>query len=178
MSQLIAIAYPDVATATMVRDRLFAMQKENLITLQDAAIAERKQDGKIKLHQVNSTVGVGAAGGALWGGLIGLLFFMPLLGMAMGAAAGAAGGALTDVGVDDDFMKQLGDKMEPGTAALFLLVVDSTPDKVIPDIAQYGGHIMKTSLSHDQEEQLKETVAAAQTSAPAQPASQPTAARP
>lgn len=162
MSHLVAVSYPDVATAIMVRERLFAMQKENLITLEDAAVVERTDDGKIKLHQINSTVGVGAAGGALWGGLIGLLFFMPLLGMALGAAGGAAGGAMTDVGVDDDFMKQLGEKLEPGTAALFLLVVNSTPDKVIPQIAQYGGHILQTSLSSEDEAQLRAAAQAAQ----------------
>lgn len=118
-------------------------------------------DGKIKLHQSNSTTGFGAASGALWGGLIGLIFFMPLLGMALGAGAGALGGSMTDVGVDDDFMKQLSAKLEPGTAALFLLVVNSTPDKVIPQVAQYGGHIIQTSLSTDQEAHLREAVQAA-----------------
>ncbi|MFE3451285.1 DUF1269 domain-containing protein [Nonomuraea sp. NPDC059194] len=162
MSHLIAISYPDVNTASLVRDRLFEMQKQKLITLADACVVERRQDGKIKLHQAASMTGMGAASGALWGGLIGLLFFMPLLGMALGAAGGAAGGALTDVGVDDKFMKDLGAKLEPGTAALFLLVVQSTPDKVIPDIAQYGGHILQTSLGHEEEEQLRETVKAAQ----------------
>ncbi|MFI6499940.1 DUF1269 domain-containing protein [Nonomuraea typhae] len=161
MSNLIVVSYPDVTTAETVRDRLFELQKQNLITLEDAAIVERKDDGKIKLHQVTSTTGVGAAGGALWGGLIGLLFFMPLLGMALGAAAGAAGGALTDVGVNDDFMKELGEKMAPGTAALFLLVVQSTPDKVIEQVGPYGGEIIKTSLSTEDEKHLKETVAAA-----------------
>lgn len=164
MSNLIVIAYPDVATATTVRDRLFGMQKENLITLEDAAVVEHQPDGKIKLHQVRSTVGMGAAGGALWGGLIGLLFFMPLLGMAIGGAAGAAGGAMADVGVDNKFMEQLGTKLPPGGAALFLLVVKSTPDKVISEIAPYGGDIIKTSLSEEQETHLKEAVKLAQTS--------------
>lgn len=161
MSHLIAISYPDLQTAMSVRDRLGQMQKQNLIMLEDAAVVERRQDGKIKLHQATSMAGIGATGGALWGGLIGLLFFMPLLGMALGAAAGAAGGALTDVGVDDKFMRDLAADLEPGTAALFLLVVRSTPDKVVPEIAQYGGHIMQTSLSHEQEEQLRATVEAA-----------------
>ncbi|MEV4398669.1 DUF1269 domain-containing protein [Nonomuraea sp. NPDC049607] len=161
MSNLIAIAYPDVQTAMSVRDRLGQMQKENLIKLADAAVVERREDGKIKLHQATSLAGMGAAGGALWGGLIGLLFLMPLLGMALGAAGGAVGGALTDTGVNDDFMRELGAKLEPGTAALFLLVVQSTPDKVIPEIAQYGGDILQTSLSHEQEEQLRATAEAA-----------------
>ncbi|MEU7000243.1 DUF1269 domain-containing protein [Nonomuraea sp. NPDC046570] len=171
MSHLVAIAYPDANTAIQVRDRLFAMQKEKLITLEDAAVVERQQDGNIKLHQVASAVGMGAAGGALWGGLIGLLFFMPLLGMALGAAGGAASGKMTDLGVDDKFMKDLGEDLTPGTAALFLLVVKSTPDKVVPEIAQYGGHILKTSLSTEAETRLRETLEAAE--AQARPGTQP-----
>ncbi|MBN6051792.1 DUF1269 domain-containing protein [Nonomuraea sp. RK-328] len=158
MSNLIVIAYPDVATATSVRDRLLDLQRQNLITMEDVAVVERRTDGKIKLHQATSMTGMGAASGALWGGLIGLLFFMPLFGMALGAAAGAAGGAMTDVGVNDDFMREIAAKMEPGTAALFVLVVKSTPDKVIPEIQPYGGHILQTSLSQDQEAQLREMV--------------------
>ncbi|GAA3140167.1 DUF1269 domain-containing protein [Nonomuraea roseoviolacea] len=158
MSNLIVIAYPDVATATTVRDRLLDLQRQNLITMEDVAVVERRPDGKIKLHQSANMTGMGAASGALWGGLIGLLFFMPLFGMALGAAAGAAGGAMTDVGVNDDFMRQVAAKMEPGSAALFVLVVQSTPDKVIPEIQPYGGHILQTSLSQDQEAQLREMV--------------------
>lgn len=159
MSTLIAVAYPDVDTAVKVRDRLIGMQRENLITLDDAAVAEKRPDGKIKLHQVNgSSTGRGALWGTVWGGLLGMLFFAPLLGMAVGAAAGAAGGSLTDLGVDDSFMKDLGSKLQPGGAALFLLVVQSTPDKVLPAVAPYGGEILKTSLSHEGEERLREAV--------------------
>ncbi|MEV0586656.1 DUF1269 domain-containing protein [Nonomuraea sp. NPDC050310] len=161
MSHLIAIDYPDVQTAQRARDRLLDLQKQNLITLDDAVVVEHRPDGKIKLHQLNSTVGFGAASGALWGGLIGLIFFMPLLGMAIGAAGGAAGGAMTDVGVSDSFMKEVAAKIPPGTAALFLLVSQSTPDKVIPQIAEFGGDIMQTSLSQEAEEQLRAAVASA-----------------
>ncbi|WP_327085162.1 DUF1269 domain-containing protein [Nonomuraea sp. NBC_01738] len=161
MSHLIAIAYPDVATAQTVRDRLVDLQKQNLIAMEDVVVVERKDDGKIKLHQATSTTGFGAASGALWGGLIGLIFLMPLLGMALGAGAGALGGKMTDIGVDDDFMKRLGEKLEPGTAALFVLVSQSTPDKVVPEIAQYGGDIMQTSLSREAEAHLREAVKAA-----------------
>lgn len=162
MSTLVAIAYPDVSTAIQVRDRLIGMQRENLITLEDAAVAEKRTDGKIKLHQVESTTGRGAMWGTVWGGLIGMLFFAPLLGMAVGAAAGAAGGAMTDLGVDNTFMKDVGAKLQPGGAVLFLLVVKSTPDKILPEIAPYGGEIIKTSLSQEAENHLREAVKAAQ----------------
>ena len=97
----------------------------------------------------------GAVGGALWGGLIGLIFFVPLLGMAVGAATGAATGALTDVGVDDNFMKDLGTKLEAGGAALILLVRSATTDKVLPEIAHFGGEVIQTSLDSEAEARLR-----------------------
>ena len=113
MSTLIAIAYPDVATAEKVREELVQATKEHLVELEDAVVIENRPGGKIKLHQAMSPAGAGAAGGALWGGLIGLIFLAPLLGMAVGAASGAVAGKVTDVGVDDNFMKDLGAKL-PG----------------------------------------------------------------
>ena len=155
MSKLIAVAYPDVATAEQVRGELVQGAKEHLLELEDAVVIEHRQDGKIKLHQAMSTTGAGAAGGALWGGLIGLIFLAPLFGMAIGAAAGAAGGAATDVGADDNFMKELGAKLEPGAAALIVLGRSDARDKVIDRVKPYGGHVIQTSLSKDAEEHLR-----------------------
>src|SRR5215211_1484791 len=107
MNHLIAVAYPDIATAEQVRGELVQATKEHLMSLEDAVIVEHRRDGKIKLHQAMSPAGVGAAGGAMWGGLIGLLFLAPLVGMAIGAASGAAAGAMADVGANDDFMENL-----------------------------------------------------------------------
>jgi uncharacterized membrane protein len=157
MSDLVAIAYPDLDTARRVMDRLRQAQTEHLIELEDAVIVERRDDGKVKLHQSMSTVGAGAAGGALWGGLIGLIFLAPLLGMAMGAAAGGAVGAATDVGVDDNFMRDLGAKLEPGAAAVFVLVRRVTADKVLERI-EHRGEVLTTSLSADAEEQLRQAL--------------------
>jgi uncharacterized membrane protein len=154
MSNLVAVAYPDAATAEEVRGTLAEAMKEHLIQLDDAVVVVRDDDGKVKLHQAVSTAGAGAAGGALWGGLIGLLFLSPLLGAAIGAAAGGATGAVSDVGVDDKFLKELGDKLTPGSAALIVLVRSSTPDKVVPRIAQYGGHVIQSSLSDEAEARL------------------------
>jgi uncharacterized membrane protein len=103
---------------------------------------------------------MGAAGGALWGGLIGLIFFAPLFGMAIGAAAGAAGGALSDTGVDDKFMKELGTHLEPGGAALILLVREASMDKITPHIT-VPGKIIQTSLDDTTEEQLGAALSAA-----------------
>jgi len=155
MSNLVAIAYPDRESAEQVRRTLFEMQKEHIIELDDMVVVTRSPEGKVKLHQSTSVASTGAAGGAVWGGLIGLLFLAPLVGMAVGAAAGGATGALSDVGVDDNFMKELGTKLEEGGAAVIVLVRKSTPDKVIPRIKEYGGYVLQSSLDQEAEDNLR-----------------------
>ena len=161
MSTLIAIAYPDRDTAERARSELVSATREHLLELHDAVVVVRDPDGKVKLHQAVSTAGAGAAGGALWGGLIGLLFLAPLFGMAIGAASGAAAGKLSDVGVNDDFMKDLGSKLEPGGAALIALGKSEARDKVIDRMRPFGGDIIHTSLSEDDEEHLRAALAGA-----------------
>jgi uncharacterized membrane protein len=160
MSTLIAIAYPDRDTAEQVRQELVRATKEHLVRLEDAVVVEHQADGKIKLHQAMSTTGAGAAGGAMWGGLIGLLFLAPLLGMAVGAASGALGGKMADVGVSDDFVRDLGDKLQPGAAALIALGSTDARDKVIERVRPFGGEILQSSLSTEQEEQLRAALSA------------------
>jgi uncharacterized membrane protein len=159
VSNLVAIAYDDLGTAQQVVANIGRAQQAHEIELDDLVIVERRGDGKVKLHQP-SMAGAGAAGGALWGGLIGLIFLMPLFGMAIGAASGAAAGALTDAGVDDKFMKELGEELTPGHAAVIALVRRVTMDKVLEGI-QIPGHIIQTSLDNDAEERLSEALAAA-----------------
>jgi uncharacterized membrane protein len=159
MSDLVAIAYPDVPTATEVAGNIVQLQKAHEIELDDMVIVERKMDGKVKLHQPSAAAG-GALGGAFWGGLIGLIFFVPFLGMAVGAASGAAAGALADSGVDDNFMKQLGAELEPGHAAVIALVRSFTQDKVFPQI-KIPGKIIQTSLDNETEQRLADALAAA-----------------
>jgi len=155
MNHLIAVAYPDVATADQVRQELVQATRERLMQLEDAVVIEHRQDGKVKLHQAMSPAGAGAAGGAMWGGLIGLIFLAPLVGMAIGAASGAAAGAVTDAGVDNTFMKEVGARLEPGGAALVLLGRAEARDKVLERVAPYGGHVIQTSLNKDDEENLR-----------------------
>ena len=159
MSDLVAIAYDDLPTAQRVASNLGEAVKGHDIELDDVVIVERKQDGKVKLHQP-SLAGLGAAGGALWGGLIGLLFFVPLFGMAIGAAAGAAGGALSDTGVDDDFLKRLGEQLAPGRAAMIVLVRKVSFDRVLPQI-EVPGTVIQTSLSNEDEQALQQALDAA-----------------
>ncbi|GAA4241809.1 DUF1269 domain-containing protein [Actinomadura meridiana] len=167
MSDLIAIAYDDLPAAERARDKLVQLQKEHVIELADLAVVEHREDGKIKLHQSRNLVAGGALGGAAWGGLIGLIFFMPLLGMAIGGATGAAMGKAADIGIDDDFMRDLGDQLLPGNAALFVLVDKRNPEKVVPEMAPLGGRILRTSLTNEQEEHLREAVKAARAPQPA-----------
>ena len=108
----------------------FIKCRSEVIELEDAAYVVRRQDGKVKVKQASNLVGAGAWGGAFWGMLIGLLFFAPWLGLAVGAITGAIAGKATDVGIDDKFIKQVGDEIEHGNSALFLLVVSATWDKV------------------------------------------------
>ena len=155
MSDLVAIAYDDQETAENVRKTLVDLSKEKVIELDDAVVVTRDEKGKVRLHQAINPVGAGAAGGALWGSLIGLVFLMPLMGLAIGAASGALAGSLTDSGVDDRFMKDVGQRLTPGTSALFLLIRKSTPDKLLPRIEHFGGHVIQTSLSDEEEQRLR-----------------------
>src|SRR4051794_41386570 len=131
MSDLVAVAYEDVPTAQQVARNLADAVKSHVIELEDLVIVERKEDGKVKLHQP-SMAGLGAASGALWGGLIGLIFFMPLLGMAFGAAGGALGGAMAHHRGDDDFMKRRRTQPPPRQAPLALPVSQGSGDKIPP----------------------------------------------
>jgi len=163
MSDLVAIIYPTEAKAEEVRQRLFKLQKEYLITLSDAVIAVKTEAGPVKLNQLVNTTAVGAASGSFWGLLIGLIFLNPILGVALGAASGALGGALSDYGIDDAFMKEVSNGMQPGNAALFMLIKNMTPDKVLREIKDAGGTVLKTSLDDSKEQQLRDALAKANT---------------
>ena len=160
MSELIVFAFKTEKGAEEMRDEMNRLQKAHLITLEDAAVVIRRQDGKVKVKQAVSLVGAGALGGAFWGMLIGLLFWAPWLGLAIGAAAGAVSGGLTDIGVDDKFIKEVGNTIEPGNSALFLLVRDVVEDKVIDELKKYDFTILRTSLSKEDEAKLREAFGA------------------
>jgi len=155
MSTLVAIEYDDPFKAEEVRLSLMKLQKEYLIDLEDAVVAVKDQKGKVRLHQAVNLTAAGALSGGFWGALIGLIFLNPLLGMAMGVAAGAISGALRDVGINDNFMKQLAANMKPGSSTLFVLVRKVTPDKVLDEIRGTGGKVLQTSLSDEDEAKLQ-----------------------
>jgi len=165
MSELIVIGYDNPFEAEEVRIRLLKLQREYLIDLEDAVVAVKQANGKVKLNQALDLTAAGAVGGGFWGALVGLLFLNPLLGAAVGAGAGAISGALSDVGINDDFMKDLANTLKPGSSALFVLVRKVTPDRALEELKGAGGKILKTSLSHDDEAKLQAALDAAKTAA-------------
>jgi uncharacterized membrane protein len=136
------------------------LSKQQLITIHDAATVSWQADAKKpKTRQLHNLAGAGALGGAFWGMLFGLLFLVPLLGAAIGAAAGALVGTLSDVGIDDEFIKRTRDQVTPGTSALFVLTSDAVRDKVQDAFAGQRADLLFTNLSKEQEDTLREAFA-------------------
>ena len=156
MSDLVAIAYDDEDTAFRVRDRLVQLTKEHIIELEDLVVVVHRQDGKTEIKQAANLAGMGALSGAFWGLLIGLIFLAPIFGLAVGAIAGALAGRFTDYGIDDTFIKGVAENVGPGNSAVFLLIKKITPDKVVGAIREYGGHVIRTSLSEADEANLRD----------------------
>jgi uncharacterized membrane protein len=156
MATLSVLKFEEAGGAEQALELVKSLQKQQLVTLQDAAIVTWPEGAKKpKTKQLISLAGVGALNGAFWGMLFGLLFFVPLLGLAVGAAFGAMGGSMADVGIDDEFIKKTKDKITEGTSALFLLTSDATTDKVVEQMKKLDFEIISTSLSQEEEDQLK-----------------------
>lgn len=155
MSDLVVVGFDNELKADEVLHKLGEMEKEHLVDLEDAVVVIKDTKGKVKVKQSYDLVTSGAISGGFWGSLIGLLFLHPLLGVTVGLATGALSGAFSDIGIDDDFIKDLGETLETGTSALFLLVRKATPDKVLEELRPYGGRVLQTSLSKSDEASLK-----------------------
>src|SRR5271165_5986363 len=162
MSDLLVIEFPTEAEADEVRQRLLGMQKEYLIELGDAVVAVKRPDGSVKLNQLMQPVKAGAMSGMVWGTLIGLLFLNPLAGAAVGAGAGALSGRLTDIGINDNFMKEVAATLQSGKAALFLLIRKMTADKVMAELQGVGGKVLRSSFDETKEDALQAALAGAQ----------------
>jgi uncharacterized membrane protein len=160
MSELIVFAFSNEKGASEMDEAIQRLKKEQLITLDDAAVVVRSHDGKVKVRQAVNLVGVGTVGGAFWGMLIGLLFWMPWLGMAIGAITGAISGKLSDYGINDDFINEVAQTIEPGGSALFLLISKWTEDKVLEQLGKFNPKVVRTSLSKEEEHKLKATFGA------------------
>ncbi len=170
MSDLVFIAFPTEQKAEEVRRKVLSLQREYLIELGDAVVVVKDGKGHVKLNQMMNLTAAGAASGALWGTLIGFIFLAPLVGTALGAASGALGGKLTDVGINDKFMKETASALQPNTAGLFLLIRKMTTDKVLADLKGVGGVLMSTSFDETKEAALREALVAHATAEAAAPA--------
>jgi len=174
MSDLIVVTYPDLYKAGEVVAVLQRLQKQYLLEMEDAAFVTKDESGKVKLHQTVAMTQLGATTGAVrgtfWGLLVGILFLNPLLGAVAGAAVGGASGALigsaSDYGISDDFIRSLANDLNPGTSAAFVLIHKATTDKVLAEVAKYGGHVLRSSLSSEAEARLQAALTAGTAAAP------------
>jgi uncharacterized membrane protein len=158
MAEIVVLGFKNKVTADEAIEDLQRMQGEGLITITDWARVIRHEDGKTDIRQAVGTKSTGAAGGALWGMLFGLIFLIPIAGAIIGAATGALMGALSDYGIDDKFIKGLGDAIQPGTSALFLQVQNTTVDKVTERMQKYEPTVLRTSLSQEAEDKLRAAI--------------------
>jgi uncharacterized membrane protein len=160
MSNLVAVVFKDETTAFEMRTALLKMQKHYLIEMEDSVVVTKDAKGKIKLDQAVNLTSAGAVGGGFWGLLIGMLFLNPLLGAAVGAGFGALSGKLSDIGINDQMMKDVAQSFRPGSSALFVLVRKATSDKVIAGLKEFAGKgtVFQSSLSKDDEAALREVL--------------------
>jgi uncharacterized membrane protein len=158
MSDLIAIGYPDEATAEAAAEEARRLARDLIIEPDAIAVIVRDKEGKYHVHTQHHMVGSGATWGMFWGLLFGVLFFIPVFGMAIGAGLGALLGKVTKSGIDAQFQEQVRGMLTPGTSALFLMVEKVTPDKAVEAMSRYGGTVLKTSLSKDGEQELQDAL--------------------
>jgi len=160
MAMLVAIGYADQVTAEQARQTVEGLESELIIQADQVASISRDLEGKYHVH--TSHGGSSAAGGAWWGGfwgiLFGLLFFIPFAGLAIGAGMGALFGHLGKHGIDQAFQDQVRDYVKPGTSALFMVIENVTPDKAVAALQQYGGTVIRTSLSEEDTKRLQEAL--------------------
>ena len=158
MSELIAIGYPDMVTATMAMEDVERRSEDLAIQPDAVAVIIRDESGRFKTITNAHAVGAGASYGMFWGLLFGMLFFVPFLGMAFGAGLGALVGKLEQTGIDGSFQDRIRDLLKPGTSALFMVVEETTPDEAVAALSRYGGTVLKSSLSEDAEAKLQEAL--------------------
>jgi uncharacterized membrane protein len=158
MSDLIAIGYPDEATAEAAAEEARGLARDLIIEPDAIAVIVRDKEGKYHVHTSHHLVGGGATWGMFWGLLFGVLFFVPVVGIAIGAGLGALMGKVAKSGIDSQFQDQVRGMLTPGTSALFLMVEKVTPDKAVEAMSKYGGTVLKTSLSKDGEKELQDAL--------------------
>ena len=168
MATLSVLKFPTADGADQMLGTLQSLQKQQLIQIHDAARVVWPQGAKSpKTKQLMNLAGAGALDGAFWGMLFGLIFFVPFFGLAIGAAMGALAGKFSDYGIDDNFIKQMRDKVTEGTSALFLLTSGAVMDKVVDAVKGMDFEIISTSLSGEEEDRLRAMFAHPEATPPA-----------
>jgi uncharacterized membrane protein len=162
MTELLVIGYDTAEIAEAARADLFTLSRDYYADIGDAVVAVADDEGRIRLNQVVTPWVVGTTSGSFWGLLIGLVFLHPLMDVVAGAAAGAVSGALSDFGIRDDFMKDVARVLKPGHAALFVLARTVQSDRIVEHLASHGGEVLRTNLSHDDEDKLRHAFETAQ----------------
>jgi uncharacterized membrane protein len=158
MAELVAIGYPDETTASLAAEEVQRLAQDLIIEPDAVAVIVRDKEGKYHVHTSHLAVGGGATWGMFWGLLFGLLFFVPVFGMAVGAGLGALFGKVEKSGINKEFQEQVRDLVQPGTSALFVVVEKVTPDKAVDALSQYGGTVLKSSLSKEAEKELQDAL--------------------
>ena len=160
MATLVAIGYPDQGTAEQARQTVQKLEADLVIQADQVASISRDLEGKYHVHTTHggASAGAGAIWGSFWGLLFGLLFFVPFAGLAFGAGFGALFGHLGEKGIDKAFQEQVRDYVKPGTSALFMVIEQATPDKAVAALEQYGGTVIRTSLSDEDTKKLQEAL--------------------
>ena len=165
MADLIVIGYPDETTAAAAADEARRLAADLIIQPDAIAVIVRDEDGTYHSSTSHHAVGSGATWGMFWGFLFGLLFFIPVFGMAIGAGMGALMGKFAKTSIDKQFQEQVRDMLKPGTSALFLMLEKVTPDRAVEAMSQYGGTVLKTSLSKSDEHELQDALHGGESSA-------------
>jgi uncharacterized membrane protein len=159
VSEIIVIGYGDQPTATQAYNEVLTLQKDFIVELTGLAIVRVDNEGKSHVETPQKIVGVSAASGAMWGMLIGILFLVPFVGLALGGAMGALMGKMGKSGIDDAFRSQVQALLKPGGAAVVVMASKITDDKFADAMKQYGGTLLKTSLSDADEKELASELA-------------------
>ena len=157
MATMTVWKFPTANGAAMAEQTLKDLQRRELIQIHDAAIVTYPEGArKPKTRQLSNLAGAGALGGAFWGMLFGLIFFIPLLGLAIGAGIGALTASMTDVGIDDSFIRRMREEIQPGTSALFVLSSNAVVDRVKEAFEGQHMVLVESNLSREQEDKLHE----------------------
>ncbi len=160
MSNLVVIGFDNEHKAFELRAELAKLQKEYLIDMEDVVVVTKNDKGKTKLHQAVNLTAAGTVSGSFWGLLIGMIFLNPLFGAVVGAGAGALSGKLSDLGIDNNFMKEFSETFKPESSAIFVLVRQSTPDKLLEELKGFKGKVLKTLLTADREDAFRKVLEA------------------